>query len=50
MKTTIGDKTFNLSPSFRLSTRPEKKLGTEQQWDSAESALHEALYSRLFRS
>src|SRR5215472_2315663 len=36
-------KTFNLSPSFRLSTRPEKKLGTEEQWDAAENALHEAL-------
>jgi len=36
-------KTFNLAPSFRLSTRPDKKLGTEEQWDSAERALHEAL-------
>ncbi len=38
-------KTFNLAPSFRLSTRPDKKLGTEAQWDSAEHALHEALKS-----
>ncbi len=36
-------KTFNLAPSFKLSTRPEKKLGTEAQWDVAERALHEAL-------
>jgi threonyl-tRNA synthetase len=36
-------KTFNLAPSFRLSTRPDKKLGTEAQWDAAEHALHEAL-------
>src|SRR5215469_2659123 len=36
-------KTFNLAPSFRLATRPEKSLGTAAQWDSAESALHEAL-------
>jgi threonyl-tRNA synthetase len=38
-------KTFNLAPSFKLSTRPEKKLGTEAQWDAAERALHEALKS-----
>jgi threonyl-tRNA synthetase len=36
-------KTFNLAPSFKLSTRPEKKLGTEAQWDAAERALHEAV-------
>jgi threonyl-tRNA synthetase len=36
-------KTFNLTPSFKLSTRPEKSLGTREQWDAAESALHEAL-------
>jgi threonyl-tRNA synthetase len=36
-------KTFELQPSYKLSTRPEKRLGTEQQWDVAESALHEAL-------
>jgi threonyl-tRNA synthetase len=35
--------TFNLPPSYRLSTRPPDKLGTEQQWDQAEDALHEAL-------
>jgi threonyl-tRNA synthetase len=36
-------KTFYLQPSYKLSTRPPKRLGTEAQWDAAESALHEAL-------
>jgi threonyl-tRNA synthetase len=36
-------KTFTLEPSFKLSTRPEKALGTVQQWDAAEQALHQAL-------
>ncbi len=36
-------KTFNLQPSFKLSTRPEKSLGTQDQWDAAEAALHQAL-------
>jgi threonyl-tRNA synthetase len=36
-------KTFDLQPSYKLSTRPEKRLGTEAQWDDAEAALHEAL-------
>jgi len=35
--------TFELRPSYRLATRPPDKLGTEQQWDQAEEALHEAL-------
>jgi threonyl-tRNA synthetase len=35
--------TFDLRPSYRLSTRPPDKLGTEQQWDQAEDALHETL-------
>ncbi|HKZ04062.1 MAG TPA: threonine--tRNA ligase [Methylomirabilota bacterium] len=35
--------TFGLPPSYRLATRPADKLGTEQQWDSAEDALHQAL-------
>ena len=34
---------FDLQPSYRLATRPPDKLGTEQQWDQAEEALHEAL-------
>src|SRR5207247_4985850 len=36
-------KVFTLEPSFKLSTRPDKRLGTEAQWDNAEHALHEAL-------
>ena len=35
--------TFGLRPSYRLATRPPDKLGTDQQWDLAEEALHEAL-------
>jgi threonyl-tRNA synthetase len=36
-------KVFNLEPSFQLSTRPENYLGTPEQWDAAERALHAAL-------
>ena len=36
-------KTFDLQPSFKLATRPAKRLGTEAQWDAAEAALHQAL-------
>ncbi|HXH81523.1 MAG TPA: threonine--tRNA ligase [Candidatus Tectomicrobia bacterium] len=36
-------KVFTLEPSFKLSTRPEKYLGTVAQWDAAEQALHESL-------
>jgi threonyl-tRNA synthetase len=36
-------KTFDLEPVFKLSTRPEKYLGTIEQWDAAEQALHDAL-------
>ena len=36
-------KTFDLQASYKLSTRPGKKLGTEAQWDAAETALHESL-------
>jgi threonyl-tRNA synthetase len=35
--------TFELRPSYRLATRPPDKLGTEQQWDQAEDALHQAM-------
>jgi threonyl-tRNA synthetase len=34
---------FDLSPTFRLATRPPGYMGTEEQWDAAEQALHEAL-------
>src|SRR5436309_4579585 len=36
-------KTFDLQPSYKLSTRPEKSLGAQEQWDGAEAALHDAL-------
>jgi threonyl-tRNA synthetase len=36
-------KTFLLEPFFKLSTRPEKSLGTDEQWETAERALHDAL-------
>jgi len=36
-------KTFDLQPSYKLATRPQKKLGTEAQWDAAEAALQDAL-------
>jgi threonyl-tRNA synthetase len=36
-------KVFNLPPSFRLATRPPQFLGTSEQWDAAERALHAAL-------
>jgi threonyl-tRNA synthetase len=34
---------LGVEPRAELSTRPEKRLGTEAQWDQAESALEEAL-------
>jgi threonyl-tRNA synthetase len=36
-------KVFTLEPTFKLSTRPARALGTSAQWDAAEHALHEAL-------
>ena len=36
-------KLFDLEPSFKLATRPPDMLGTKEQWDDAEHALHEAL-------
>jgi threonyl-tRNA synthetase len=36
-------KTFMLEPFFKLSTRPEKSLGTDEQWETAERSLQEAL-------
>ena len=38
-------RTFGLEPFFKLATRPEKFLGTTEQWDQAEAALEEALKS-----
>jgi threonyl-tRNA synthetase len=34
---------FGVTPRAELSTRPEKRLGTNEQWDHAEAALEEAL-------
>ncbi len=34
---------FEVTPHAELSTRPEKRLGTDEQWDAAESALQAAL-------
>ncbi len=34
---------FGLVPRAELSTRPEKRLGTDEQWDTAEDALETAL-------
>ena len=34
---------FGLVPRAELSTRPEKRLGTDEQWDRAEGALEDAL-------
>jgi len=34
---------FGLDARAELSTRPEKRLGTDEQWDRAEGALEEAL-------
>src|SRR5688572_22522849 len=34
---------FGVTPRAELSTRPEKRLGTDEQWDNAEHALEEAL-------
>jgi threonyl-tRNA synthetase len=36
-------KTFTLEAFFKLSTRPEKSLGTDEQWAAAERALQDAL-------
>ena len=36
---------FGLPPSYRLATRPPDKLGTDQQWEAAEDALHQAMRS-----
>ncbi len=34
---------FGFEPRFKLATRPEKKLGTDEFWDAAEGKLAEAL-------
>jgi len=34
---------FGMEPHAELSTRPDNRLGTDEQWDHAEAALEEAL-------
>ena len=34
---------FGMEPHAELSTRPDNKLGTDEQWDVAEASLREAL-------
>lgn len=36
-------KMFNLKYHIELSTRPEDSMGTQEEWDAAESALKEAI-------
>jgi threonyl-tRNA synthetase len=38
--------TFGFEPRLELSTRPEKRIGTEEMWDRAEAALARALQMR----
>ena len=42
----VFGKTFGLSYRLDLATRPEKKLGTDANWDVAERALEQALKHR----
>ena len=37
---------FGLEPRIELSTRPEKRIGSEEMWDRAEAALRAALAQR----
>ena len=37
---------FGFSPRLELSTRPEKRVGSEEMWDKAEAALKAALEDR----
>ena len=39
---------FGLEARAELSTRPEKRLGTDEQWDRAEGALEAALQRHAF--
>jgi threonyl-tRNA synthetase len=38
--------TFGFEPRLELSTRPEKRIGTEEMWDRAETALQDSLDQR----
>src|SRR3954447_13622634 len=37
---------FGFAPTLELSTRPEKRVGTDEMWDRAEAALQRALDGR----
>jgi threonyl-tRNA synthetase len=37
---------FGFKPKLELSTRPDKRVGTEEMWDKAEAALQRALDDR----
>jgi threonyl-tRNA synthetase len=37
---------FGFEPRLELSTRPEKRIGTEEMWDRAEKALEDSLAQR----
>jgi threonyl-tRNA synthetase len=37
---------FGFSPRLELSTRPEKRVGSDEMWDKAEAALQRALENR----
>jgi threonyl-tRNA synthetase len=37
---------FGFQPRLELSTRPEKRVGTEEMWDKAEAALKQTLENR----
>jgi threonyl-tRNA synthetase len=37
---------FGMEARFELSTRPEKKLGSDEEWDFTEAALEAALHKR----
>ena len=37
---------FGFEPKLELSTRPEKRIGTDEMWDRAEAALAQALDAR----
>jgi threonyl-tRNA synthetase len=40
---------FGFEPRLELSTRPDKRIGTDEMWDHAEGALHSALEQRGLR-
>jgi threonyl-tRNA synthetase len=42
-------KTFEIEPFYKLSTRPEKSIGTDEQWENAEKGLADALHANDLR-